>query len=220
MDRNAIFWATRLALGGIGVLLMFSAVRLLGKARAAANWPTAPPVATFARPLGWAGIGGGLLGLATAAALSLAALAGPTDPQVVPHTWRGWLLAGTAALVVLLIGASTARRMVARAELTTLIRTPPRPAYVIRPREDPNPPPAPMSPELSEPAIPSDGRSGWVYRDPAGGWYLAVAAEGGQRLVRLTDFTLVPIGTAGAPLELAGSVEISVWPVADRVPDT
>jgi hypothetical protein len=215
MDRNAIFWAARLALGGIGILLTFSAVRLLGKARAAANWPTAPPVATFARPLGWAGIGGGLLGLAAAAALSVAALA---DPQVVPHTWRGWLLAGVAALVVLAIGASTARRMVARAELTTLIRTPPRAAYVIRPREDPNPPPAPLSPELSEPAIPPDSRSGWVYRDPAGGWYLAVAAEGGQRLVRLTDFTLVPIGTAGAPLELAGSVEISVWPVTDRVP--
>jgi hypothetical protein len=219
MDRNAIFWATRLALGGIGILLTFFAVRLLGKARAAANWPTAPPVAAFARPLGWAGIGGGLLGLAAAAALSLAALTDPTEPQVVPHTWRGWLVAGAAGLVVLAIGASTARRMIARAELTTLIRTPPRPAYVIRPREDPNPPPAALSPDLSEPAIPSDSRSGWVYRDPAGGWYLAVAAEGGQRLVRLTDFTLVPIGTVGAPLELAGSVEISVWPVTDRVSD-
>ena len=66
--------------------------------------------------------------------------------------------------------------------------------------------------------MPVEGRSGWVYRDPGGGWYLAVATEGGQRLVRLTDFTLVPVGTAGTPLSLAGSVEISVWPVADVVP--
>jgi hypothetical protein len=44
-----------------------------------------------------------------------------------------------------------------------------------------------------------------------------VATAGGQRLVRLTDFTLVPVGTAGSPLALAGSVEISVWPVTDRV---
>jgi hypothetical protein len=204
---------------------VFSAVRLLGRARAAANWPTAPPVAALARPLGWAGIGAGLLGLAAAAALSLAALAGLPDPQVAPHTRRGWLVAGAAALVVLAIGASTARRMVGRAELTALIRTPPRPVHVIHPRDATNPPtlapPAPVSPALAgehEPAIPSGARSGWVYRDPAGDWYLAVAADGGQRLVRLTDFTLVPVGTAGAPLDLAGSVEISVWPVADRVP--
>jgi hypothetical protein len=225
MDRNAIFWVARLLMGGIGVLLMFSAVRLLGRARAAANWPTAPPVAAIARPLGWAGIGAGLVGLAAAAALSLAALAGPPDPQLAPRTWRGWLIAGTAALVVLAVGASAARRMVSRAELTTLIRTPPRPVFVIHPRDAPNPPtlapPAPVSPAAAgehEPAIPADGRSGWVYRDPAGDWYLAVAAEGGQRLVRLTDFTLVPVGTAGEPLALAGSVEISVWPVTDRVP--
>jgi hypothetical protein len=230
MDRNAIFWAARLLVGGIGVLLMFIAVRLLGRARAAANWPTAPPVATLARPLGWAGIGAGLVGLAAAAALSLAALAGPPDPAPMPHTWRGWLLAGTAALVVLTIGASTARRLVARAELTTLIRTPPRPGYANR--EDPNPPtlvpPAPVLPAQAgpdgpagqnEPAIPPGGRSGWVYRDPAGDWYLAVAADGGQRLVRLTDFTLVPVGTAGEPLALAGSAEISVWPVTDRATD-
>jgi hypothetical protein len=222
MDRNAIFWVGRLLMGGIAILLTFSAVRLLGRARAAANWPTAPPVAALARPLGWAGIGAGLVGLAAAAALSLAALAGPPDPQLAPGTWRGWLVAGAAALVVLATGASAARRMVSRAELTTLIRTPPRPGYVIRPRDDPNTPtPAPVLPAqggLGEPSIPPGGRSGWVYRDPAGDWYLAVAADGGQRLVRLTDFALVPVGTAGEPMVLAGSVEISVWPVADRVP--
>jgi len=224
MDRNAIFWVGRLLMGGIGILLMFFAVRLLGRARAAANWPTAPPVAALARPLGWAGILAGLIGLAVAAGLSVAALPGLPDPQLIPGSWQGWVLAGAAALVVLAVGASAARRMVGKAELTTLIRTPPRPVYVIHPRDAPNPstlaPPAPVSPGQPgphEPAIPPDGRSGWVYRDPAGEWYLAVAAEGGQRLIRLTDFTLVPVGTAGTPLELAGSVEISVWPVTDRV---
>jgi len=49
-------------------------------------------------------------------------------------------------------------------------------------------------------------------------WYRE-GGEGGQRLVRLTDFALVPVGTAGEPLVLAGSVEISVWPVTDPVPD-
>jgi hypothetical protein len=226
MDRNAIFWVGRLLMGGIGILLMFPSVRLLGRARAAANWPTAPPVAAFARPLGWAGIVAGLLGLAAAAGLSLAALTDLSVPQLVPHTRRGWLVAGAAALLVLGIGASAARRTVSRAELTTLIRTPPRPVYVIHPRDAPSPPTvapaAPVSPAQAgphEPSIPPDGRSGWVYRDPAGDWYLAVAADSGQRLVRLTDFTLVPVGTAGTPLALAGSVEISVWPVTDRVPD-
>ena len=68
----------------------------------------------------------------------------------------------------------------------------------------------------SDPAVPDGGESGWVYRDAAGDWYLAVATTTGKRLVRLTDFTLVPPGTAQPPLTLAGSVEISVWPVTER----
>ncbi|OLB73665.1 MAG: hypothetical protein AUI14_25610 [Actinobacteria bacterium 13_2_20CM_2_71_6] len=292
MDRSAIFWVGRLVLGGIGALLTFAAVRLLGRARAAANWPTAAPVNPLARPLGWTGIGAGLLGLAAAAGLSLGALAGPPEPALSPHTWRGWLVVAAGGFVVLAVGAASASRLVNRAELTALIRIPPR-MLVAGPDAPPAaeagaavreagaagreagpagreagaavrgagaaardggpkardggpkardgeptlipPPPAPLLPaqarpdgpagqhELStpvggvDPAVPSGGRSGWVYRDPAGDWYLAVATEGGQRLVRLTDFTLVPVGTVGSPLSLEGSVEIQVWPVTDRV---
>ena len=330
MDRSAIFWVGRLAVGCAGFVLMFGAVRLLGRARAAASWPTAAPVRVVARPLGYLGIGLGILGLATAAALSLGALAGPADPQLAPHTWRAWLVGLGAALVVVGIGAATTGRLVDRAELTALIRTParqpdaaaifrspefagtpgsadppqPGPAKTLHdtgneptrgvgfdhPRSpefagatefagamgpagsagsagdaeagrhagpgwpgangpagwsgaaavihQPGPPesqstasahtervaqdrPHPGQPELStspggiDPVVPSDGRSGWVYRDPAGDWYLAVATDGGQRLVRLTDFVLVPIGLAGSPLTLEGSVEISVWPATD-----
>jgi len=216
MGRDAIFWAVRALLGGIGIVLMFGAVRRVGRARAAANWPTAAPVSALSAPVGWAGLGLGLLGLAAAAGLSLGALAGPQTPEVLPDTWRGWLVAGTAALVVLAVGALTTRQMVHRAEVTALIRTPPRhavpPSQKI-PMQDP--------PTLADadPAVPAGGESGWVYRDPAGGWYLAVTTGTGQRLIRLTDFALVPPGTVGPPLTLAGSVEISVWPVTERVTD-
>jgi hypothetical protein len=224
MDRDAIFWAVRLFLGAIGIMLMIGAVRRVGRARAAANWPTAAPASTLSAPLGWTGIGIGMLALATAAGLSLGALADPAAAEVVPRGWRGWLLAGTGALIVLVIGASIARRMVNRAELTSLIRTPPRHAV---PGPATPPPPAPKIPVHdpptpaadADPAVPAGGESGWVYRDPAGCWYLAVATAGGQRLVRLTDFALVPPGAVTPPLTLAGSVEISVWPVTERVGD-
>ncbi len=236
MDRNAIFWAARLLTGVIGFLFTFFAIRVLGRARAAASWPTAAPVSTGARPLGWAGVAVGLLGVAVATGSALAALAGPSVPTFVPGGWRAWLIAIAAVLVVLAVGTSTARRMLARAELTALIRTPPQGALRASPAVAPDPPaapatvlpvaapgpPAPRGPGRPQvdPAVPADGRSGWVYRDPAGRWYLAVATDGGQRLVRLTDFTLVPVGVAETPLALAGSVEISVWPVTDAVPES
>jgi hypothetical protein len=232
MDRNAIFWAGRLAVGGIGIVLMFGAIRLLGRARAAASWPTAPPVAALARPLGWTGIAAGMGGLAGSAALSLGALAGPTGPALTPQTWRAWLLAAVGALVVVLAVGSATGRLVNRAELAVLIRTR---SGLIQPRavEDHGEssigervpaqarPDGPVGqPELStslggvDPIVPSGGQPGWVYQDPAGDWYLAVATGAGQRLVRLRDFALVPAGVAGAPLTLRGSVEISVFPVA------
>src|SRR5256884_4194307 len=120
MDRSAIFWAARLVTGGIGVVLMFGAVRLLGRARAAASWPTAPPVFALARPLGWAGVAAGLASLATASALSLAAL---TDPGPVPADPRAWLLAAAGGLAVLLAGLGATGPLVGRAELSVLIRT-------------------------------------------------------------------------------------------------
>ncbi len=221
MDRNAIFWTGRTLLGAIGIVLMFGSVRLLGRARAAATWPTAAPVAAMARPLGWAGTLLGLLALACAAGLSLGALAGPAQPEPVPRSWRGWLVAGTAAAVVFALGTLIARRLVNHAEVTALIRTPPR--FVANPVRTPPPPGPeipgqdPRTPPGADPAVPAGGESGWVYRDSTGGWYLAVGTRGGQRLVRLSDFALVPLGATRAPLSLAGSVEISVWPVAERV---
>ena len=112
-------------------------------------------------------------------------------------------------------GASTARRLVNRAELTALIRTPPREPGIPPPPTPKIPLQDPPTAADTDPAVPADGESGWVYRDATGAWYLAVATADGQRLVRLTDFALVPAGTAEAPLSLAGSVEISVWPVSD-----
>jgi hypothetical protein len=217
LDTSAIFWTGRLAVAVAGVVLLFGAVRLLGRARAAANWPTAPAVSLAARPAAYLGIGLGLFALAAAAALSLGALAVP-DPAFAPHTWRGWLVGLGGALIVLGAGGATTRRLVARAELTALIRTPPRPPGNDTLEE--------IRAELStplggtDPVVPSGGQPGWVYRDPAGDWYLAVATEGGEqgarRLVRLPDFTLVPLGRAGSPLTLVGSVELAVWPVEDR----
>jgi hypothetical protein len=189
MDRSAIFWTGRLVVAGFGVVLMFVAIRLLGRVRAAASWPTADPVPTFARPLGWTGLLAGLAGLAAAAALSLSALA---NPALVPPTPRAWLLAAIGALAALLVAGSAVGRLLEKAELAVLIRT---------------------RSGAGEPAAP-EGQPGWVYQDAGGDWYLAVATGTGQRLVRLTDFTLVPDRTARAPLALQGSVEISVYPVA------
>jgi hypothetical protein len=129
VDRSAIFWAARLAVAVAGVVLLFVAARLVGRARAAANWPTAPPVAALSGPLGWAAVVTALLGLATAAGLSLAALAVPVSPAaaaqsaLLPQSGRAWLLAGTGALAVLLAGSGIAGRLVNRAELAVLIRT-------------------------------------------------------------------------------------------------
>lgn len=189
MDRGTAFWLARLLLAGLGVVLLFGAVRLLGRARAAANWPTAAPVPRFARPLGWAGLGAGVATLAAAGALCLAALAGP---DLVPPTPRAWLLAAAGALTVLLVFGAATSRLLERAELAVLIRT---------------------RPGVAEPGRPN-GQPGWVYQDTLGDWYLAVATGTGQRLVRLTDFTLVPAGAPRPPLTLQGSVEISVYPVS------
>src|SRR5205814_2472286 len=117
-----------------------------------------PPVARLSAPLGWAGIVIGVLALAVAAGSGVAALSSPAEP--LPRGWRGWLVAGTAAGVVIVAGLSTARRLVNRAELTTLIRTPPRdPVTVPPPTAQPTPPkiPAqdpPMPAGDTDPAVP------------------------------------------------------------------
>jgi len=101
--------------------------------------------------------------------------------------------------------------LVGRAELSVLIRTRRTGHDAAFPID------ALLPAQPSDRSVPAEGQPGWVYQDTAGDWYLSVATGTGSRLVRLTDFTLVPVGTAGTPLELAGSVEISVWPVTDRV---
>jgi hypothetical protein len=220
MDRSAIFWTARLSIGLLGVVLIAGGIGRLGRHRAAANWPSAPPVGRATRPLGLAGLGAGLLLLATAVALGADALAGAVDTAVTPETWRGWLVGGVAAGAVLAAGALITSRLVRRAEVTALIRTPsaarPIPAQDRAVQHPAGHRQLSTSMGDADPAVPSDGQPGWVYRDGAGDWYLAVAVDGGQGLVRLTDFVLVPPGTAVRPLALEGSVELAVLPPEAR----
>lgn len=69
-------------------------------------------------------------------------------------------------------------------------------------------------PEL---AVPTDAEPGWVYCDADGNFLLVVdidtPEDDGRRLVRLVDFALAPYGSVREPLTLAGSIEISVWPM-------
>lgn len=68
-----------------------------------------------------------------------------------------------------------------------------------------------------ENAVPAEAEAGWVYTDADGTFLLVVdidaPEEDGRRLVRLADFTLAPYGSVHEPLTLAGSIEISVWPL-------
>lgn len=69
-------------------------------------------------------------------------------------------------------------------------------------------------PEL---AVPTNAEPGWVYQDADGNFLLVVdidtPEDDGRRLVRLVDFALAPYGSVREPLTLAGSIEISVWPM-------
>jgi hypothetical protein len=219
MDRSAIFWTARLSIGLLGVLLMAGAIGRLGRHRAAANWPSAPSAGSAAQPLGLAGLGAGLLLLASAVALSAGALTGAVDAAT-PQTWRDWLVSGLAAAAVLATGGLITSRLLERAEVTALIRTPsvarPIPAQDRAAQRPAGQEQLSTSMGDTDAAVPSDGQPGWVYRDGAGDWYLAVAVEGGQRLVRLTDFMLVPPGLAAQPLALEGSVELAVLPPKAR----
>lgn len=70
-------------------------------------------------------------------------------------------------------------------------------------------------------SVPAEALAGWVYTDEAENWYLVVAVGGGFRLMRLADFTIAPVGTATGQLQLAGSIEMTVWPTdSDGDPET
>ncbi|WP_207127230.1 hypothetical protein [Actinocatenispora comari] len=127
-----------------------------------------------------------------------------------------------AAVIVLVLGMIIAAKVADRVELNALIRSPsplyrttaPRPGG---PHQTATIPPAKTSPPMHEsdrpdPAVPADVQPGWVLTDPAGGWYLCVITATGRRLVRLPDFRLEPAGASGQ-LSVAGTVELSVWPL-------
>ncbi|MEN3304126.1 MAG: hypothetical protein V7603_328 [Micromonosporaceae bacterium] len=223
MEHGMVWWIVGFATSVIGGALTVASVRLLGRVRAAASWPTAPPVGRAGRATARAGAATGLVLLAVASGLLAVWLARPVHVM-------GWLIPTAAAGTVLLAGGMIAVKMAERAELSALIRTPPAAKWIPAQDHRPGPPAGQVQDGISgraastllsgaDPAVPSDGRPGWVYRDAGGDWYLAVAADvPGQRLVRLADFALVPAGAAGAPLDLAGSVQISVYPVEDVQP--
>ncbi len=239
MDRGVALWAIRLALGVVGIVLTIASVRLLARVRAAANWPTAPRVGRPARPLAYLGTGAGLAAVAWAVGVVAASLARPGGGPLAPAGPRGWLIGVLAALLAVTVGTVAVARLLERAELGLLIRTPSALASAPGPeasasRAEASAPggadrgpggsaeyqPGSISGSRREPAIPPDGQPGWVYRDAAGEWYIAVrvgtgAARTGQVLVRLRDFALVPPGAVPVPLGLAGSVEIAVYPLAE-----
>lgn len=62
-----------------------------------------------------------------------------------------------------------------------------------------------------DPSIPDDALPGWVYIDDAENWYLISSVPYGRRLLRLTDFVVMPPTTAVGNLTLAGSIEMTVW---------
>ncbi|MGH8794693.1 MAG: hypothetical protein ACRDXX_18860 [Stackebrandtia sp.] len=68
----------------------------------------------------------------------------------------------------------------------------------------------------ADPSIPPDALPGWVYTDDADSWYLVVGMPGGGRLLRLTDFAVMPPGSAAGALTLAGSIEMTVWPAGSE----
>jgi hypothetical protein len=191
----------------VGLVLVVLGVRLLARARAATQWPgprTLPPVG---RRTGGAVVAVGLLLLAVA----VPALADGVV-TVTGAPWRPWAVRAALALTTLAIGGYAAARQVDRAETTALIRSP----YIPR-QAGPDGRRAPGGP--ADPAAPADGQGGWVYRDDAGTWYLAVALDSGPgfRLLRLDDFRLAAPGEARPPLRLAGSAQVTVLSPEDAV---
>lgn len=225
MGLGTLWWMVSFATSAAGGLLAAGSTRLLGRVRAATHWPTAPPTRRGSRAAALTGI---LLGLA----LLAAGVAGAVLRLAHPGTMLGFSAPAGAAAAVALLGGLAVAKLAERAELTALIRTSPAtPGAAGRLRTGPGGGvrewAGPARPGEGDPAVPAGGRPGWVYRDAGGDWYLAIAADdprgagvvpagAGQRLVRLPEFALVPPGSLAAPLELAGSVQISVYPVEEQ----
>lgn len=205
--------ATGALLVVLGVVLTGLGVHQLGVVRAARKWPSAP------RPR----IGRGLAAVELAAGLVAIAGAAVVLATMLPLTGFAAVAACVgAAVIVLVLGMIIAAKVADRVELNALIRSPsplyrttaPRPGG---PHQTATFPSAKTSPPMHEsdspdPAVPADVQPGWVLTDPAGGWYLCVTIATGRRLVRLPDFRLEPAGATGQ-LSVAGTVELSVWPL-------
>lgn len=212
---------TGAALVVLGVVVAGLGIHQLGSVRAARKWPSARQprvgrgVATFEILIGIAvtGTGGVLLTTLLDAAPLL----------------RLGVAAGVAVLV-LVVGMLVAAKVADRVELNALIRSP-SPLYrttapgpgapqqtATRATGPVNASPSQRDPREvdntagPDPAVPPGAQPGWVLTDDAGTWYLCVTTERGARLVQLPDFRLAP-PEPGRRLELAGTVELSVWPL-------
>ncbi len=219
MDRVETLRAAALGAAACGLVLVLWGARLLARARAAARW-TGPLRPAVGRRAAEFMIVLGLLAVAVAVPTLV-----DTTVTVSGAGVRPWVVRVTVGLVTLAIGGYAVTRLVDRAELTALIRTPHVPGQPGRAERRANY-------TLEDFGVQTDGQAGWVYRDRAGEWYLAVAvdpagpdggppygpgragsagtASGRQRLIRLTDFTLMSTRAVSGPLDLAGSVEIRV----------
>ncbi len=213
--------ATAVLLIVLGVVLAGLGVHQLGVVRAAHKWPAAR------QPR----IGRGLSGVEVA--VGIAAVTGggvllTTLLDLSPVVGVG-VAAGTG-LVVLVLSLVVAAKVADRVELNALIRSPsplyrataPRPgvqhqsATPVHRRANP-----PLPEEGStgpDPSIPAGAQPGWVLTDQGGSFYLCVTSTGGSRIIGLPDFRLVPPDPA-RQLTLAGTVELSVWPLPTDTSD-
>ena len=202
MDAAGVSRAVAVAAAVAGLVLIILGVRLLARARAATQWPGPRRLPPVGRRIAGAIVVAGLVllaGAVPALAEGVVTVSGPP--------WRPWAVRAALALVTLALGGYSAARLVDRAELALLIRTP----YIPR---QPGPADGRAAPTPGDPVVPDDGQGGWVYRDSAGDWYLAVSVEPGaatgHRLLRLVDFRLAAPGEIQPPLYLAGSAQVTV----------
>lgn len=206
-------------LAAAGMLVAGPAVHRLGRSRAAAKWHPergnrlGRGLITLAVccGVGMLGAGCGLLATRLPPLLRL-------DTARVPPVAVGVVI----GVIVLVTGGYIAAKIADRVELAALIRGPGpigRTAGSAAGRDAQSPGHARPGNALrdSDPDVPPTAEPGMVYRDAAGAWYLVVSAGTGFRLVALPGFTLTPPGTVRPPIVPAGSVELSVWPLARDV---
>lgn len=212
--------ATGAVLIVLGFVLAALGVHQLGVVRAARKWPAArqPRVG---RTMAGSEVAVGILIAAAGAVLLTTILQG----EILVRVAAG----ASAGLVVLVGGLLVAAKVADRVELNALIRSPsplyrttaPGPGGFHQTATAAPAPASPVPPEPerrepgADPAVPPGASPGWVLTDADGAWYLCVAVEHGARLVSLPEFRLVaPV--SGRRLSVAGTVELSVWPLAPQ----